>query len=176
MKVAPTADYPVQVLRQEWEEPAEAAAWYAGIFTVTLNHHVDVAFVPDVSAVAPPWDDHLLPADLDEVETPGQARIATALLSPYVVTPNQARAGGDETFRWPPDGSDAPQVVFYVTGEEFARYAADLDQLTGVAGGRASGPRVSELRDHPVIGFLEQRVVGSARLDPRHAFLLGRAG
>jgi hypothetical protein len=174
MKVAPTADYPVQVLRQEWEEPPDAAAWYAGIFTVTLNYHVDVAFVPDVSAVAPPWDDHLLPADVDEIETAQQARVATVLFSPYVVTPNEARAGGDETFRWPPDGSDAAQVVYYVTGEEFARYAANLDQLTVIAGGKASEPRVSELRDHPVVGFLERRVVASARLDPRHALLLGR--
>lgn len=170
----PTADYQVRVLRQAWEEPAEAAALYAGIFTVTLNRGVDVAFVSDVSAVAPPWDDDLLPGSFDAIETVEQARIGTALLSDYVVTPNEARAGSEESFRWPPEGSGAPQVAYYVTGEEFERYTADLDELIRVASSTASSPPVSELRDHSVVGFLEHRVVASPRLDPEHARLLGQ--
>lgn len=176
MKVAPTADYTVRVLRQEWEEPDATAPMYRGIFAVGLQQLVDISFVPDVSGLAPPWDYRLLPDNLDTIETPEMARLATALLSSYVVTPNDARSGTEERFTWPStDGPDTSGVVFYVTAEEFARYAADLDRLTAVAGSLYSDRQVSTLLDHEVIGFLERRVVASSRLEPRHAILLGRA-
>jgi hypothetical protein len=178
MKVSPTADYTIRVLRQESEESGPAAPLYAGIYVVALNHLVTVAFVPDVSAAAPPWDPGRLPADLDEVTTVGQARLATALLSAYVVTPNDARAGTEETFHWPDAGGGpgvrGSGVVFYVAPAEFADYTEDLAILTGVAGRLYSERRVSQLRDHPAIAFLERRVVRSPRLDPRDAALLGQ--
>jgi hypothetical protein len=169
MKVSPTADYTVRVLRQEQEESSPAAPLYAGIFAVALNHLVTVTFVPDVSAAAPPWDPSQLPADLDAVATAERARLAVALLSSYVVTPNDARAGTEDAMQ-----GDDSGVVFYVTAAEFARYAADLTGLTEVAGRLYSDRRVSELRGHEVITFIERRVVASPRLDPRHAALLGQ--
>lgn len=174
MKARPTADYPVQVRRQEWEEQESTAALYAGIIVVTLNHHVDIAFIPDVSGSAPPWDDRLLPADLDRIETPEQARLATALLSSYVVTPNGARAGRDEAVAGPGQGPAGPRAVYYVVAAEFQGYTADLAELTTVAGALRAGPPVSELGDHPVIDFIARRVVASPHLDPRHAALLAR--
>lgn len=170
MKVAPSADYPVRVLRQEWEEENSL---YAGIFAVTLNHTVDIAFIPDLSPVAPPWEELRLPEDLDAITTPEQARLATALLTPYVVTPNDARAGGDETF-----SSDGDRhIVYYVSATEFDEYAAELAALsTTAAGSLRSQPQVSALRDqHPVVRFIETRIVGSGQLQPQHAFMLGQA-
>ncbi len=169
MKVSPTADYPIRVLPQEWEEDNPL---YAGIFTVTLNHGVDIAFIPGLREVAPPWDDRLLPEDLDEIATPQQARLATALLTPYVVTPDDARAGGEETFRW----SDDQHLVYYVSSQEFDDYAAELAALsTGDAGRLRSQPRVSDLRDHhAVVRFIETRIVASGRLQRPHAVLLGQ--
>jgi hypothetical protein len=177
MKAWPTADYPVRVLPREAEEEPTTARLYRGVFTVTLNHTVDVVFVPDVSAVAPPWDPATLPADLDAVATVEQARLAAALLAPYVVTPNAARAGAEDGFAWPVDaGPGTAGVVFYVTPAEFAAHAAELARLTEVAGRLHSQRRVGELREYGVVAFLERRVVDSGRLAPRHAELLGRAG
>ena len=52
---------------------------------------MDIAFIPDLSPVATPWEELRLPEDLDAITTPEQARLATALLTPYVVT--QRRSG-----------------------------------------------------------------------------------
>jgi hypothetical protein len=175
MKVSPRADYPVRVIPQAWEEVASRAGLYEGIFTVTLNHTVDVTFVPDVSAVAPQWDSRFLPASFDEVATVEQARVSTALVASYVVTPNETLAGTQERFVWPPDGGpDAAVVVFYVTSAEFARYAEDLDRLSGIVGSLYPDKTVSDLRDYEVVGFLERRVVASPLLDPGHATMLCR--
>lgn len=173
MKVSPTADFPVRVLEQQWED---GDPLYAGIFAVTLNHVVDVAFVPDLSAIAPPWEDRLLPQDLDAVKTPEQARLATVLFTSYVVTPNLDRAGTDDVFIWGVESGDDRHIVYYVTPAEFDAHAADLAVLTAVAGNPHSPPRVSELRDqHPVVRFIEERIVASAGIHPRHAVMLGRA-
>jgi hypothetical protein len=172
VKVSPTANYTVRVLRQEWEETPEAAHLYAGIFAVALNYTVDVSFVPDVSSLAPPWNSRALPGNLDEVTTPEQARLATALLSSYVVTPNEALAGTEERFTWEPDTRG---VIFYVTPEEFDHYSGDLGTLIDPAGRLYSEARVADLRGHDVIAFLERRVVGSSLLAPEHADMLGQA-
>src|SRR5262245_10804144 len=74
MKVSPRADYPVRVLAQEWDEQPHRAELYRDVFAVTLNHVVEIVFVPDVGEVAPPWDGRTLPPDLDDVSTPAQAR------------------------------------------------------------------------------------------------------
>lgn len=174
MKVSPTANYTVRVLRQEWEEIPEVARLYTGVFAVALNYTVDIGFVPDVSSLAPPWNPAALPSNLDDVATPELARLGTALFSSYVVTPNPALAGTEDGFTWPDEESPPSGVVFYVTSEEFDRYAVDLDRLTAVAGNLHSQVRVADLRDYEVVRFLEERVVASPRLKPRHAVLLGQ--
>lgn len=166
MKISPSADYYVQVRRPEWDEDPGAAPLYAGIFQVSLNVLVDVAFVPDVSSVAPPWDFSRLPADIDEISTPEQARLATAFTSSYVVTPNEMLAGTQDTLD---DG-----VVFYVSTHDFSGYAEELGRLAELTGSLHPTVRVSQLRDHQVIGFIERVVVASGALSPAHAEELGQ--
>ncbi|HEU4422589.1 MAG TPA: hypothetical protein VFR67_08610 [Pilimelia sp.] len=178
MKVAPTANYPVQVLRQEWEEDPSLGHLYAGAFAVSLNYLVHVSFIPDVSALAPPWDPDALTALMEmpqEVMSPAQAQVFAALSAPYIVTPNEPLAGTDEAFRWPADADDET-AVFYVEPREFAGYSAELDALTEIVGDAYPDKRVADLRHYGVVAFLERRVVSSARLAPRHGVLLGRAG
>lgn len=178
MKVVPTADYPVQVLRQAWEEEPAVAHLYDGAYAVSLNHVVKVAFIPDVSPLAPPWDADALTALLEvpqEAMTPIQAQVFSALSASYVITPSAGLADRDETFRWPAGGGEEDEhAVFYIDPPAYARYAAELDALTEVASDASPDQRVSDLRHHPVIAFLERRVVASDRLIPRHAVLLGR--
>jgi hypothetical protein len=170
MKVRPTENYLVRVVHQEWEELPECAPHYAGVFSATLNHSVHISFVPDLSDIAPPWDPGLVPTDFDAIDTSRQARMATVYVNLYVVTPNASLAGTEEWVDWPPRPSGLPStLIFYVTPEEFERYAADLDGLA-----EESDEVVADLRDHEVIVFIERRIVASGFLAPPHAELLGQ--
>jgi hypothetical protein len=175
MKSGPKADYPVKVFRELLEQEPPTEQLYEGIFTAVLNYVVRIAFVPDVRAVAPPWDDHLLPANFDDITSPEQARLATALFSPYVVTPNEDRAGEDERFEWGHDNEYGPSsgVVFYVTSGAFDRHTVDLAALAELsADSFYPEETVSMLRGYEVIGFLERRVLASRWLQPQHAAML----
>lgn len=133
MKPRPRRDYPVEVVLQTDEVPESIARYYEGIYRVVLNHTVDIAFVPDVSAVAPPWDGRQLPANLDDVSTVEQARIHMVLFNPYSVTPHPRLAGEvervPELLSPPASGWQTPPElrrdwVRYVEPRPFDRFAA----------------------------------------------------
>lgn len=178
MKPGPTADYPMKVIHELSEEEPPTAELYAGVFTAVLNFVVYIVFIPDVSAVAPPWDDHLLPANFDEIITSEQARLAKAILGRYVVTPNDVRAGTEEAFEWGHDGEYGPSsgVVFYVTPGDFTRYAAGLARLAEMNENDVYPKKtVTALRGYEVIAFIERRVLASQWLRPQDAVMLGLA-
>jgi hypothetical protein len=173
-KVSPRADYPVKVVPESWEQEPATARFYEGIYTVVLNSTVDIAFVPDVSALAPPWRE--LPDDVGSVE---QARVASVLLARYAVTPNDRLAGREERFELPASGGyDATGgVVYYVTAAEFARWSAELDRLAAQDRNSFHATRtVSALRDLDIVGFVERRVLTSPQFAERDGRMLGRAG
>jgi hypothetical protein len=167
VKVSPKADYPIRVVPESEEREGPAERYFQGIYRVVLNQMVDVVFVPDVRALAPPWDRGAMPAGLDEVTTPERARLVTALLAVYAVTPNDALAGTEERHE--------AGVVFYVTTAEFDRYAGELAELSEILFSRWPKETVSDLRGYEVVTFLERRVVGSAWLRPQDAAMLGRS-
>ncbi|CAL9416364.1 hypothetical protein SUDANB95_01754 [Actinosynnema sp. ALI-1.44] len=167
MKVSPRADFPVSVRPWAWEAPEATAHLYDGVYLVTLNNVVSLAFVPDSG---PPWDDTGLPHDFDDITTPRQARVVAALSGGYAVAPHPELAGTAEPYE--PAGAGAG-VVFYVTPEEFARYQDDLEALSATLGSVRSTETVSGLRDHEVVRFLD-RVVASGLLAPEDSRLLGQ--
>lgn len=173
MKVSPRADYPVRVRPHSWEADESVADLYTGIYDVTLNHSVTVAFVPDMSSFAPPFDDALLPRDLDDITTPAQARLAATLFNRYVVTPNVDRAGTQEHF---PSAYDDPGsttgVVFYLSPQQFADYTAELDDLISRLGALHPPETVSDLADSPVIQFIRRMVLRPPVLRPDDAAIL----
>ena len=153
---------------EKYEVLPANAAYYEGIYTVTLNHTVDVVFVPDVSAVAPPWDGHHLPDDLDRVTSAEQARIEMVLTARYAVTPHPRLAGeveeipdvlrptGEDGWPGPPS---RPGWVRYVAPAEFDRYAAELPALYEVVPTRFSGVTVSALMAYEVVRFIAEQIV-----------------
>lgn len=186
MKSRPQADYPVWVVPEKYEVLPANAAYYEGIYTVTLNHTVHIVFVPDVSAVAPPWDGHDLPDDLDRVANAEQARIEMVLWARYAVTPHPRLAGEVEPIPdvLPPTGDDGwpgstdrrPGWVRYVAPAEFDRYAAELPALYEAVPTRHSGVTVSALMAYEVVRFIAEQIVPAPWLDPYHATMLGRHG
>lgn len=183
MKARPTSNYPVRMVRETDEVPDSHARIYEGIYTVVLNETVRVAFVPDVSTVAPPWDRRLLPDDLDLVSTPEQARIEMVLFSSYAVTPNARLAG--EVERVPDVQASAnaegaasaqsrPTWVRYVEPAQFDRMAAELPRLFEVVLSGFRHLRVNDLMEFEVVRFLTEEIVPAPWLNPYHATMLGR--
>ena len=88
-------DFRVYVRPEMWEHDAPESQFFARIYTVTLNTHVDLPFVPDVSDVCPPWNADLVPNG-EEVASELEACVYQVLMSPYSVTPNARLAGQEE--------------------------------------------------------------------------------
>lgn len=156
MLISPRSDYPVGVRPMSVEAPPAVAGLYDGVYEVTLNNMVEIVFCP---SVPPPFDDALLPEDVDEITTPAQARLVSVLFASYAVTPDDARAGSEE--RLPGRG-----VVFYVGGAEFARYAAELRELSAELGARYPDRTVNDLSDHAVVRFLRETVIPAPEFQP----------
>ncbi|MBO3737757.1 hypothetical protein [Actinoplanes flavus] len=177
MKLGSDADYNVRVRARGWDEEAENAFLYDGMYTFDLNQTVSVSFVP-APGTERPWSLDTLPEDIADFTTPAQARLLEILTAQYSVTPDPARAGTEEQLAWPfdwaGDGDPPRPTIFYVTPEEFTRYAGDLEALSEFAGGIHSVVRRSAVTGHPVVRFLEERVLASPRLSPLSARALGR--
>ena len=177
MKVGSSPNYHVRVRARSWDEPAEKAELYDGLYTVDLNEVVSLSFVPSPAA-ARPWSVHDLPADIADFTSADQVRLFELLTSPYSVVPDQARAGTEEQFDWPfdwPDTGTPPRpTIFYVTPEAFAGLAADLDALSDIAGNVHSVVRRADVVDHGVVRFIEDRILSSPLLTPESAHAVGR--
>jgi hypothetical protein len=178
VKVGPSANYYVRARPEAWEYSSpQDASLYEGVFQVALQFTVGIAFVPDISAVAPPWEEgDVLPPHGNRLTTATQARLSAALSAYYVVTPNVSRAGTQDRFEWSTDDEPSqPRTVFYVTPDDYRRYLAELDQLSEDEVGKIhSFVRVDALRDYEVIRFIEHRIVDSPYLLPGDATMLGR--
>lgn len=175
MKISPSTNYWVSVRPEQWDVDSPNARHFTGIFQVLLNFAVTVAFVPDITAIPRPWDFAALPEFFDDAETVQQARLSSLLQAGYTVTPDDARAGTAEPFDWSdPTRRDYHGVVRYVTATDFARYTAELEQLSDVVGGIRPRKRVGELRTYDVVGFIEREIVASPWLRPEDAAELGQ--
>jgi hypothetical protein len=175
VKIGTPANYYVRVGSEAWSAPADEAARYAGTYEVDLNRLVVVTFVDDLTAFGPPWTDAALPPPDEGLTDPALVRLATLLGGRYVVTPNDALAGRAERFERPWGRPESrASVVFYVSAAEFAGLRDDLEALWDVAGNLHSTARRDDLRDRPVVRFLEERVLTPEWLSPPDAAAIGR--
>jgi hypothetical protein len=53
-------DFWINIVPEHWEHDDPPARFFERIYTVALNSHVRIAFVPDVSDVCPPWSVELI--------------------------------------------------------------------------------------------------------------------
>ncbi|GAA2867383.1 hypothetical protein Acy02nite_10220 [Actinoplanes cyaneus] len=177
VKFGTPANYYVRVRFAGWEDEPERSALYRGVYTVTLNMLPEFTFVDDLSRLGPPWLESSLPPEEDgDLTDPEMVRLALLLHSWYTVTPNVALAGRTERFIRPWAWEDQQQaVVFYVSPAEFAVLLDDLAALADTEAGNVhSVVRRDKVLDHPVIRFIEDRVLTSPLLDPRDLRSAGR--
>jgi hypothetical protein len=177
MKIGSPANYYVRVRFAGWEDTAERAALYRGVYTVTLNMGPEFAFVDDLTKVGPPWLESSLPPEANgELVDPEMVRLLALLESWYTVTPNAELAGRTDRFALPWGFEDRQQgVVFYTSPAEFAVLLDDLAALADTPAANVhSVVRHDDVPDHPVIRFIEDRVLTSPWLHPRDLQSVGR--
>lgn len=168
MKIHNEANYLVQVFPAAWEQADERRPLYDGIFTLALNIPVQVTFVPDLGGTEPPWPPGQdLPSA--ELTTPGQVRWDELLAASYAVTPNASRAS--EVIQMGPP--DAPTTIFFVQPDEFVEFRRELEDLAERTAERPL-PRRNEVLDLNVMRFADEYVLGSSRLNPADAAIVGR--
>jgi len=122
---------PINVRHQIWEAPPESAPLYDGIYTVTLTPPTSVTFVPSFDRQ--PGETIVLPENFDAIATPREARLIAVATSAYVVTPDDARAGTEESATWIDWSDTVPHStprVFYIGTDEFDSLATELDDLS----------------------------------------------
>ena len=100
MKKLPSHDFKVHVCREEPEPEPEYAKFYRGIFHVLISNFQPITFVPSFPRTAENWPP-LLPDNVDLVESEHQARLFTAGLADYTVTPDVELAGQEELIPLP---------------------------------------------------------------------------
>jgi len=130
MKASLKYDMSVQIRHQKWEEEEDLAPFYEGIYSVTLNYFTTIMFIPTFSRTKDNWPP-TLPDDIDNVHSVTEARLFTAALSEYTVTPDAELAGRQELIPLSPLTQIGPRMglVFYVTPQEFACFSQELPLL-----------------------------------------------
>ncbi|WP_189334777.1 hypothetical protein [Actinoplanes ianthinogenes] len=139
---------------------------------MTLNMLPEIAFVDDLGHLGPPWRESALPPEeAGDLVDADMVRLLTLLQSRYTVTPNDALAGQTDRFALPWGFDDRQEgVVFYTDRAEFAVLLDDLAALADTEAGNVhSTVRRDAVRDHPVIRFIEDRVLKSPLLHPMDA-------
>jgi hypothetical protein len=174
-KLSNDADYRVSVRPMPWDVPGPESKYFAGIYTVSLNSHVEISFVPDVSNECPPWSADLVPNG-DDVASEREARVYQVLMSLYSVTPNARLAGTEEPIELETGSSPPDQgAVWYLAPDDWQTLMDELENLTETAYSEVHFVRFSQIADTRLARFLESRFLPSGRLSRRHLEILHRA-
>ena len=181
MKLSLERNFSVSVTHQSWEVLPETAEFYRGIYLVRLNFLVSIMFVPELEINPDNWPP-VLPDNVDEVSSETEARLFTAALSDYTVTPNSLLAGTEEIISIPPFKGDMEDsdidsrrgVVFYVSHQEFDAFSKELSALADQNSGVHGYVRISEIEELGVAKFIVSMVIDSQDFSAGDLETLGR--
>jgi hypothetical protein len=185
-KLTNEADFRIYVHPERWEYEAPEAEFFDGIYSVALNSHVRLSFVPDVSEICPPWSRDVLPDE--HISSERDARLVQILTTRYSVTPNARLAGTDEVIQLasgnPPPGLDpvgaelsGPRygTVWYVAPDDWQPLMDELEHLMEEAYSDVHSVRFSQIAETRLARFLEERFLPSGKLSAMHLEVLRRA-
>jgi hypothetical protein len=181
MKPSLERNFSVSVRHQSWEVLPETAEFYRGIYFVRLNFLVYIMFVPEWEINPDNWPP-VLPDNVDEVSSETEARLFTAALSDYTVTPNSLLAGTQEIICVPSVNKDMGYsdfdseraVLFYVSHQEFDAFSKELSALADRASGVHDFVRISEIEELEVAKFIVSIVIDSPYFSAGDLETLGR--
>ena len=164
MKASLKYDIAVQIRHQEWEEEDDLAPFYRGIYSVTLNYFTTVMFIPTFPRTADNWPP-TLPQDVDDVHSAAEARLFTAALSEYTVTPDAQLAGQQELIPLEPLPQIGPRMglLFYVTPPEFALFSQELPLLEQKTPSVRDYVPLSQVRDFATMQLIRSHLMVNER-------------
>lgn len=159
MKHRQNGDYPVQVWREERQVPLETAKFYQGIFDVNIEYLANIMFVPSFRNKHD-WSP-TFPGNVHTVHSEEEARLYTAALADYTVTPDVSLAGQEESVRLPLIRGREPEmgVVFYVTPDEFAAFSQELRNIEKQTFWANEYVPLSKVKDLESMKFILSKVV-----------------
>lgn len=141
MKMLKYSGLSVHVYREEREPEPQYAPFYKDIFHVLTTHLLPITFIPHFERTAENWPP-ILPDDVDIVDSCHQARLFTAALAEYAITPDEALAGQTEIFCISLPKAESEMAIFrkdheievtgrlfYVTPEQFARFIQEFEEI-----------------------------------------------
>jgi len=179
MKPSLEHNFSISVRHQIWEELPEKAEFYRRIYSVTLNFLVTIMFVPELEINPDNWPP-ILPEDVDEVNSETEARLFTAALSDYTVTPNSLLAGKQEITSIPSVNEDMEDsdidskrgVVFFVNPQEFDVFSKELSELANQTPGVHDYVKISEIKELELAKFILSNIIGSQHFSARDLKIL----
>jgi hypothetical protein len=176
MKEALDLDFRISVVAQAQEESPEMAPFYHDIYSVTINSHLTIAFIPPFDHTPPQWD-AILHADFDRLTSENEARLATATLADYVITPDPELVGKSEVFTSPYphdiDPADSHRTaIFHVSPEDYQQSQEELESLAQEFSSVHSYKRFSELQSFKFVKSIFE-IVNSSNFLPQHKVILG---
>src|SRR5262249_32698983 len=147
---------------------------YKGIYSVTLNHHVDFFFVPAFDRETD--SSFQIPENADSIETEKDARCLVAGLSSYCITPNDNSAIQSATvvIRPPlPELSPHQVTLFFVSSDLFTVFSQELTVGSSTAGELHSSELVQTFLHSHFLQFLLNKVIMTDSFQVLHRQLLG---
>lgn len=182
VKAIPTRDFAIRVAPEYEDVDDDARGLVEGVMRVKLNWLFNFTFIPFEPQMAPPFLANSTSwTDVDDWQTPADARLTLFFNSRFVVTPYDSLAG--QELHYSNQASDSVQdhqnlrfrdgVVFYTSTEQYKILTADLEQFLETHSGRNFRERALDLQGRPVIDFLVGRLQTSRLVSDEVLYWLG---
>ncbi|HET6250661.1 MAG TPA: hypothetical protein VFE47_23435 [Tepidisphaeraceae bacterium] len=154
----------MRVRPESWEHSPDKAGFYAGIYSVTIGHAIEVYFVPRFGRDVVNWPPKL-PENADDVSSFDEARIMTCIFSELTVTVGDA-ATIPEVLEFPSTFYEGKEyqhrsVIWNVTDEAFADFDRELVICSETASALRSDILLGEFFDFSCIRFILTTIVDS---------------
>ncbi|NJL86906.1 MAG: hypothetical protein HC886_14585 [Leptolyngbyaceae cyanobacterium SM1_1_3] len=157
------------------EEDSETAALYENIFDVRLNFKISIMFIPSLyQTVRSSWVP-TLPDNVDCISTELEARLITAALSNYIVTPDKELAGTELIIKNDLLQGVKTSIFFYVTPEEFETFTIELSDLAERLFSIHDSRQVSEVNNLDFVKLILSKIITSTHFIKEDLHVLGRA-
>lgn len=181
VKAVPTRDFPIRVT-PEYEDYNEAVGRLVeGVVRVKLNWLFDFTFIPFEPQMVPPFLASNEWKDVEDWQSPADARLALFFNSRFVVTSYDSLAGDEfrysnDTAGWEEDGRSRElrdDLVFYTSTQQYESLKRDLSELLETHQRRNFDERALALQGRPVIDFLVDRLQTSRLVQDEVLYWLG---
>ncbi len=162
MKPFPNANFPVTITHQIWEEDLSVRNYFEGIYTVCLNHLVEISFIPDVSSIEPNNWSKYIKEDADDISSVVEARIQQIFLSRYSVSSHPLLIDEVYTHKW--GVNNVPEsIIFYTNPHKLEVFLEEL-KICQESIPKQLGVKVLDISHYNFVSFILEKIVHADHL------------